>query len=110
MVRETFFQPTLLSDLINGLTEGLFSQNGQAFDNQFATDITNHLYVDDPEKPGLDLLALNVQRGRDHGLPGYIEYRRKCHVGEAHSFDDLESNISHQVTLFKNSLLSKTIR
>ena len=70
MVRETFFQPTLLSDLINGLTEGLFSQNGQAFDNQFATDITNHLYVDDPEKPGLDLLALNVQRGRDHGLPG----------------------------------------
>ena len=47
---------------------------------------------------GMDLVALNTQRGRDHGLPGYIHYRRLCQVGRVSSFDDLENNISKQVS------------
>ena len=46
---------------------------------------------------GLDLIALNIQRGRDHGIPGYIEYRRICQVGPSNSFNDLKSNIPSQV-------------
>ena len=45
----------------------------------------------------MDLVALNTQRGRDHGLPGYIYYRRLCQVGRVSSFDDLENNMSKQV-------------
>ena len=46
----------------------------------------------------MDLVALNTQRGRDHGLPGYIHYRRLCQVGRVSSFDDLENNMSKQVS------------
>ena len=51
-------------------------------------------------KFGLDLIALNIQRGRDHGLPGYVEYRKICQVGPSNSFDDLGNNISPEVKQF----------
>ena len=54
-------------------------------------------------KFGLDLIALNIQRGRDHGLPGYVEYRKICQVGPSNSFDDLGNNISPEVKQFKHS-------
>ena len=41
-----------------------------------------------------DLSALNVQRGRDHGLPGYAAYRRFCNMSAVSSFDDLKNEIS----------------
>ena len=46
---------------------------------------------------GLDLISFNIQRGRDHGLPGYVEYRSYCQVGRARSFEQLRSNIRRDV-------------
>ena len=37
-----------------------------------------------------DLPAINIQRGRDHGLPGYVRFREACGGNPVNSFTDLE--------------------
>ena len=72
---EMFFKPEKFSEdkeLMNDLTEGLTEQHGEESDNQFAPDIINHLFESKSGSGGMDLIALNIQRGRDHGLPGRL--------------------------------------
>lgn len=42
----------------------------------------------------MDLAAINIQRGRDHALPGYNSYRRLCNLTEVDTFDELANEIS----------------
>lgn len=39
----------------------------------------------------MDLISLNLQRARDHGIAPYNEYRRICNLTKAKTFDDLLS-------------------
>ena len=38
---------------------------------------------------GLDLASINIQRGRDHGLPGYAQYLQLCSGTLVTSFTSL---------------------
>ena len=49
-----------------------------------------------------DLMAINIQRARDHGLPGYAHYREVLGLGAVNSFDDLSDSFSsEQIARFK---------
>ncbi|RXG54142.1 Peroxidasin, partial [Armadillidium vulgare] len=51
---------------------------------------------------GLDLVAINIQRGRDHGIPSYNELRRVCGLQQASSFEHLQ--------LFMPSTVAKKLK
>ncbi len=74
------------------------------FNNFF--QLTNHLFQAKNAGFGRDLIAINIQRGRDHGLPGYNEFRKVCGLNPINSFNDLAKvmrNGSAQIfsTLYK---------
>uniref|UniRef100_A0A8D8S818 Chorion peroxidase n=1 Tax=Cacopsylla melanoneura TaxID=428564 RepID=A0A8D8S818_9HEMI len=88
--------------------QGAMNTNVERADNYFTTQLTQHLFEQVGSKVpyGLDLVSLNIQRGRDHGLPGYPKWRKYCGLSEPKSFDDLKDHVDEESL----ELLSKTYK
>ncbi|XP_063588513.1 uncharacterized protein LOC134765694 [Penaeus indicus] len=99
-LRDTFFNPDMLLEfqMIDELVRGLISTPMETLDNFLTEEITNHLF-EDAAIPfsGLDLAALNIQRGREHGLRSYNEYRAVCNLRRARTFEDLSREIKPEL-------------
>ena len=58
-----------------------------------------------PEKPfGMDLAAINMQRGREHGLPGYNEFRELCGLPRITDFIQLNDIMINNTALAYGSV------
>ena len=92
-LRQLFFNNTFIRERgIEELMLGLLGNKSQRVDRKLADGILNNLFERE-KSPGLNLAALNIQRGRDHGLPGYNAYRRFCGLKDARSFYDTRDEI-----------------
>lgn len=56
---------------------GLMNQVAQAMDDSVTQEVTNHLFKKPGARFGMDLAAFNMQRGREFGLPGYMDFRQE---------------------------------
>lgn len=66
-------------------------------DPYFTSELSERLFENPIPTPGhlcgLDLVSLNIQRGRDHGLPGYSEFRKHCKLTPVETWEQL-SNVA----------------
>lgn len=100
-IRDAFFNPDILKDNpqnLDFILKGLSSQVGQKVDVLLVDGIRNNLFGP-PGAGGLDLAALDIQRGRDHGLPDYNNLRGNYGVPEVTSFDQISSDPGIQAAL-----------
>jgi peroxidase len=63
---------------------------------QAVSSVVTERLFQETHQVALDLTALNIQRGRDHGLPGYNQFRAYCGLTLAETFDDLSGEIPQE--------------
>lgn len=92
-LKDAFFAPDRISDEggIDPILRGVADMLTEELDTQIVDGLRNFLFGP-PGAGGLDLAALNIQRGRDHGLPSYNEYRSALVGKAADSFSDITSD------------------
>jgi hypothetical protein len=116
-LQQDFFDPNLLNgegqpstvDPITGLTstdigavlKGDADGNSQAMDVQTINEVRDELFneVIPGVGYGQDLIALDIQRGRDQGIGSYNEVRQALGLAPVTSFTQITSNVTVQKEL-----------
>lgn len=92
LLQQAFFNPgELIAEGIDAGLRGAASQLAQELDTFIVDDVRNFLFGP-PGAGGLDLAALNIQRGRDHGIGDYNQVRIELGLGAVTSFDEITSD------------------
>ena len=87
---------------------GITQTESKDFNSKVELSASNFLYCQGEKECdlvsgfGQDLAARNIQRGRDHGIPSYIEFRKfcnekcNCDLSIPKSFDEKPNDISQE--------------
>ena len=84
-----FFNSSAFRDdrnFVEKTTRGQIVEPAQAWDPAFNRVIKDELMDDH-----LDLVSLNIQRGRDHGITGYNSYREACGIQTGGQYDRVDT-------------------
>jgi len=94
-----FFNPAPLKQSgPDGLLKYLATDNTQEVDPQLVEGLRNFLFGP-PGAGGLDLASINIQRGRDHGLPDYNSVRAAYGLPRVTSMAQVTSDVGLQSKL-----------
>ncbi|KAG6457151.1 hypothetical protein O3G_MSEX010145 [Manduca sexta] len=97
LLRHAFFSPWRLVDEggVDPLLRGMFTTPAKLKTptQNLNSELTEKLFYS-AHAVALDLAAINIQRGRDHGIPPYTKWREFCNMTEVDDFDDLAGEIS----------------
>ena len=81
------YNETGYAEVLAGMTLG----RCQHVDRHLSYGVTNYMFdIQGLNNYGDDLASRNIQRGRDHGLPGYFAYREFC--GLSKNMSDINKN------------------
>ena len=101
-LKDAFFTaPSILTSEtdLDPILRGFATQLHQELDAQVIDDIRNFLFGQ-PGAGGFDLASLNIQRGRDHGVPGYNDMREAMGLTRYTQFGQITSDSDLADALF----------
>ncbi|XP_049772469.1 peroxidase-like [Schistocerca cancellata] len=93
-----FNRPQLVEseDGLDNLLRGMATQEAHRRDLHFSHSVLKNLFRNDGSY-GLDVLSLDIQRGRDHGLPGYNAFRERCGLPKVTDFSGFADYMPQEV-------------
>lgn len=96
-----FAGPSILQNEtdLDPILRGFANQLHQEIDPLIIDDIRNFLFGQ-PGSGGFDLASLNIQRGRDHGVPGYNDMREALGLARVTQFGQITTDNTLAEALF----------
>ncbi|XP_055593783.1 peroxidase-like [Uranotaenia lowii] len=93
-LKDLFYKPKDLrkKEYFSHLLSSVLQQNAMSLDTSYVDDVAQLLFK--TKNIGTDVLALDIQRGRDHGLSGYTSYFQLCTGRSINNWTDLSSVIN----------------
>ncbi|PXF42144.1 Peroxinectin A [Gracilariopsis chorda] len=89
-MEQMFFRSSNLQEGdIENFIRGAAGTRAQEVDALVVDALRNFLFRNVPEEGGIDLISLNLQRGRDHNVPRFNELRRFFLGSSARSFQEI---------------------
>ena len=100
-LRDAFFNPNEVKmHGIDPYLKGLTMQPSQEVETLLIDDVRNFLFGP-PGSGGFDLASLNIQRGRDHGLPNYNTVRDFFRLPAVRSVEQITNDTETQIALLQ---------
>lgn len=87
-----FFKTSMDFTDADEFVRGAANTVAQEVDAKVVNLLRNFLFTAIPEEEGIDLIALNIQRGRDHAVPSYNEVRKRFRIRPVTSFAQITND------------------
>lgn len=92
-LHQTFFEPHFIHDIgIEALLLGASHQKAESVDMKVVNSLQNELFR--KLTKGVDLVAFNIQRGRDHAVHNYNDARELYRLRRHARFEDISNDLN----------------